>query len=121
MMAEPTRRPVWQFHGVLWRCVVHQKYDCGKCKKIVAMPTQPGEKGDQVYTSAPPTPYKSSPGYRAPLSAVGQHTDAGLACPKCGSTQFTAKRSVKGKLVAGVLAPKTQVKCVACGTMFKRG
>lgn len=27
----------------------------------------------------------------------------------------------KGKLMAGVLAPKTQVKCVACGMKFKLG
>lgn len=43
------------------------------------------------------------------------------ACPRCGGMQFTAKRSVKGKLAAGVLAPKTQVKCNSCGLMFKRG
>jgi hypothetical protein len=42
--------------------------------------------------------------------------------------QFTAKRSKKGKVigfttlgVGGLVAPKSQVKCVACGTMFKRG
>lgn len=56
-------------------------------------------------------------------------------CPKCGGTQFTAKRSKKGKgvgiaigavtlglgAVAVGLAPKSQVKCVTCGTMYKRG
>jgi len=49
-------------------------------------------------------------------------------CPKCGSQQFTAKRSKKGKtigvLTVGVgvmVAPKSQVKCVSCGTMYRRG
>jgi predicted RNA-binding Zn-ribbon protein involved in translation (DUF1610 family) len=67
-------------------------------------------------------------GRRKKLSAVGDRTDHGLACPKCGGTQFTAKRSKAGKTlgiatlgVGGLIAPKSQVKCVACGTMFKRG
>jgi hypothetical protein len=42
-------------------------------------------------------------------------------CPNCGGSQFTAKRSMKGKVAVGILAPKTQVRCVACGSMFKRG
>lgn len=60
-------------------------------------------------------------GLRQPISTAGKMGPAGLACPRCGSTQFTAKRSMKGKLAAGVLAPKTQVRCVACGAMYKRG
>jgi hypothetical protein len=70
------------------------------------------------------------------LSEVGSKTEAGLACPKCGSTQFKAKRSARGKLIGGTvgvatlgvlgpaaaaLAPKSQVRCVACGTTYKRG
>ena len=76
---------------------------------------------------AAPT-YTGSIGTRQKLSEVGHHSDGGLQCPSCGSTQFTAKRSMTGKLVGtatlgvgGLLAPKSQVKCVACGTMFKRG
>lgn len=42
-------------------------------------------------------------------------------CPRCGGTAFKAKRSVKGKVAGGLLAPKTQVKCTTCGLMFKRG
>jgi uncharacterized protein with PIN domain len=42
-------------------------------------------------------------------------------CPNCGGTEFTAKRSVKGKIGFGLLARKSQVRCVSCGTMFKRG
>jgi DNA-directed RNA polymerase subunit RPC12/RpoP len=65
--------------------------------------------------------YTGKRGDRAPLSVVGRKTDSGLKCPKCGGTQFKAKRSVAGKMAVGVLAPKTQVKCETCGTMFKRG
>lgn len=43
------------------------------------------------------------------------------ACPRCGSTQFTAKRSMKGKMAAGILATKTQVRCVGCGQTYRRG
>jgi uncharacterized protein with PIN domain len=42
-------------------------------------------------------------------------------CPRCGGAAFKAKRSKKGKVSAGLLAPKTQVKCTTCGTMYKRG
>lgn len=42
-------------------------------------------------------------------------------CPDCGGSQFTAKRSKKGKVLAAFAAPKSQVKCVTCGAMFKRG
>lgn len=63
-----------------------------------------------------------APGARKPLSKVGAKTATGeLACPKCGSTQFTAKRSMLGKVGFGLLAVKSQVRCVACGTMFRRG
>lgn len=64
---------------------------------------------------------------RKKISKAGA-TDDGVRCPKCGGQQFTAKRSKKGKLIGaatvgvGLLAaPKTQVKCVTCGAMFKRG
>lgn len=69
-----------------------------------------------------------SSGGRPKLSQVGRLTAGGLACPKCGGTQFTAKRSATGKVigfstlgVGGLIAPKSMVKCVTCGTMFKRG
>ena len=61
---------------------------------------------------------------RTRLGTVG---NAGLACPKCGGTQFKAKRSMKGQVIAvatiagALVTPKSQVKCVACGTMYKRG
>lgn len=57
------------------------------------------------------------------LSKAGDRGDDGtLRCPKCGSTQFKAKRSLKGKMLGGVLlAPKSRVKCEACGKQFKRG
>ena len=72
--------------------------------------------------------YKGQMGTRQPLSDVGAQVGGALTCPKCGGTQFTAKRSNTGKAVGfvtlgvgGLLAPKSQVKCVTCGTMFKRG
>jgi ssDNA-binding Zn-finger/Zn-ribbon topoisomerase 1 len=62
------------------------------------------------------------------ISEVGTQTAAGLQCPKCGGTQFKAKRSAFGKTVGAVialplaaLAPKTRVKCVTCGTTYHRG
>jgi uncharacterized C2H2 Zn-finger protein len=82
----------------------------------------------------PPPSGRGNPGYsgtmgeRKRLSAVADRSGGVLACPRCGSTQFTAKRSNKGKIGLGVvflpaalIAPKTQVKCVACGLKFKRG
>lgn len=67
-------------------------------------------------------------GSRRPISQVGDRTAGGLACPRCGGSQFTAKRSNTGKVigfttlgVGGLIAPKSQVKCVTCGAMFKRG
>lgn len=41
-------------------------------------------------------------------------------CPRCGSTAFTAKRSMTGKVMLGVLAPKTQVRCIGCKTTYAR-
>jgi hypothetical protein len=65
---------------------------------------------------------------RKRIGDVGNQTSGALACPQCGGQQFAAKRSKTGKTVGvvtlgvgAVLAPKTQVKCVTCGTMYKRG
>jgi DNA-directed RNA polymerase subunit RPC12/RpoP len=38
-----------------------------------------------------------------------------LVCTRCGGAQFVAKRSMGGKILFGVFAPKTRVKCVTCG------
>jgi uncharacterized C2H2 Zn-finger protein len=72
--------------------------------------------------------YSGRMGERRRLSAVGAKTEGGIACPRCGGTQFTAKRSNTGKAVGfatlgvgGLIAPKSQVKCVTCGMKFKRG
>jgi ribosomal protein S27AE len=69
-----------------------------------------------------------------PISEVGEHSAAGLACPKCGGTQFKAKR--RGLVKAAVAptfvvpfvgaaafaaAPKSRVKCVTCGNEYQRG
>jgi hypothetical protein len=67
------------------------------------------------------SPYTGRFGRREELTAVGTRGERGVACPRCGASQFTAKRSMAGKTGFGVLAPKTMVRCVACGLMFKRG
>lgn len=43
-----------------------------------------------------------------------------VLCPKCGAKSFSQKRSVKGKVMAGFMAPK-RLKCNGCGEMLKRG
>jgi DNA-directed RNA polymerase subunit RPC12/RpoP len=127
---EPTApasvEPRFQWNGLAWKCSAHNKFVCTKCQKEFGFPRRPpspGEPKTWPYEASDreKAAYTGTVGTRQRLSAVGQQGAGGLACPKCGSTQFTAKRSITGKLVAGVLAPKTQVKCVACGTMFKRG
>ena len=61
-------------------------------------------------------------GFREPISSASHRPgNTAGACPRCGGTQFTAKRSIKGKVMVGVLAPKTQVKCEPFGAMYKGG
>jgi uncharacterized Zn finger protein len=43
-----------------------------------------------------------------------------VRCPKCGATSFVNKRSIKGKVMGGLMAPK-RLKCNGCGTMLKAG
>ena len=46
--------------------------------------------------------------------------EGNVRCPVCGAIDsFTVKRTGKGKLVAGLLAPKL-LKCNGCGTNLKR-
>ena len=107
--------PMWPYGGWLWKCVAHGKLKFSKCHRVSPVPTDPGVKGEIRYVNGHGPQYAGRMGSRNNLSVAGTYTGAGLACPGCGSTQFTAKRSNKGKMMAGVLAPKTQVKCVACG------
>jgi hypothetical protein len=112
--------PVWKYVGSAWRCIAHDKTMCTLCHRNVHKPGRKGDHQGQVW----PTTEFTTGGPRQKLSSVGVRTESGLACPNCGGMQFTAKRSVKGKLLApawGLTAPKSQVRCVACGTMFKRG
>lgn len=46
--------------------------------------------------------------------------DGTVRCPKCGASDFTDKRTVKGKLMGGLLAPK-RLQCRGCGTSLKKG
>lgn len=71
----------------------------------------------------------------APISKVADRSSGTLACPKCGGTQFKAKRSTKSRagivagsavtlgvgLVAAAATKQTRVKCVTCGTEYQRG
>ena len=42
-------------------------------------------------------------------------------CTKCGGSQFKVKRSRDHKIAMGVLAPKTPLRCITCGTEYRRG
>lgn len=55
------------------------------------------------------------------ISKVGVKGQAGLGCPKCGGTQWKAKRSAGGKVALGLLASKTRVRCETCGAQYVRG
>jgi hypothetical protein len=126
-------KPVWKFASgnaftQAWKCITHGKTICTTCSKLAKRPTGNAKPGQIFPDPAKPPVYTGKIGTREQISAVGAKTDAGLACPKCGGSQFTAKRSKKGKVigfatigVGGLVAPKSQVKCVTCGTMFKRG
>jgi hypothetical protein len=104
---------VWDDSQTVLRCVAHGKRICTKCAKL--------QKPSDVLKARKD---------RQPESGRQTFSDVAVdgACPKCGGTQFTAKRSKKGKVGLGVVAlpliafaPKSQVKCVTCGTTFKRG
>ena len=61
---------------------------------------------------------------RSKISDVGVKTPAGLACPKCGGTQFKAGRKASTKVafgVASLLGEAQHVRCVTCGTRYMRG
>lgn len=129
--------PVWQTAGLGWKCLEHSKYFCRPCMQVTTPPTRVG--GFQEGTLFPDdrgrpyvpdrrlfepsdqrSAYEGRRLHRKPLRDVASSVDGVLACSRCGGTSFTAKRSAKGKLLAGVLAPKTRVKCVTCGLMFLR-
>jgi hypothetical protein len=63
-------------------------------------------------------------GDRIPTSASELvQPDGSIKCAKCGSTQFTTKRSTARKVMFGVgslLASANEVQCVACGTKYDR-
>lgn len=73
---------------------------------------------------------------RQPISQVGTpSTGGGLACPKCGGTQFKARRSKGARAGIGVVSvaslglgaaslavkKKNRVQCVTCGNIYQRG
>jgi hypothetical protein len=135
------RRPVqrvvprYRWIGIGWKCIEHNNVFCTSCPEKYGRPPRRGPKMGEakVYPYEAPevakAAYTGAIGSRERLTAVGRHTPEGiLSCPRCGGTQFTAKRSNTGKVVGfttlgvgGLIAPKSQVKCVACGLKFKRG
>jgi transposase-like protein len=56
-----------------------------------------------------------------PVKKVKADTTGTMRCPKCGSTQFVGKKTVKGKLAGGFIFAPQRLKCVACGTTLKSG
>jgi hypothetical protein len=62
-----------------------------------------------------------------PISRVGVKNSGrgtGLACPKCGGTQFKVGRKTSTKLLLGfasLLGQAKWVRCVTCGEQFRRG
>ena len=108
---------------------------CPPCGQVPQAATKARpKKGDEYPSEKFPKPrptnaYSGKMGSRQKLTEVADSTSDGTPqCPRCGGSQFTAKRSNKGKVVgigtlgvAGLIAPKSQLKCVACGMKFKRG
>jgi hypothetical protein len=126
--------PRYKWNGFLWKCIAHNKAVCASCRReFGAPPSRKPRLGEPKlypfrFSDQERAGYSGAMGARQRLSAVGSTVPGGIACPKCGGTQFTAKRSNTSKAlgfatvgVGALLAPKSQVKCVACGTMFKRG
>ncbi len=102
--------PIWCYGaGRHWQCTAHGRRGCPECKGKASPPALRPRKG-QTSNGTPV------------LSAAGAHTATGeLCCPQCGGTSFTARRAVGAYIAVGLLAPKSQVKCVTCGKVFKRG
>ena len=54
------------------------------------------------------------------MKATRVDQDGSVHCPNCNGTSFAMKRSVKGKITAGIAAPK-RVHCMGCGANLKPG
>ena len=109
----------WTLSRGAWVCLEHGRSDCTTCTgKTEPVPSRPATHTDSRIASGSTR--------NQPISQAGRKTEAGLACPECGGTQFKAKRSGKAKLGAVALTPLVlakagQVKCVTCGAIYKRG
>lgn len=62
----------------------------------------------------------------AKISQAGVHGEggAGLACPVCGGSEFKVGRKTSTKLLFGaasLLGQARYVRCVTCGTRYRRG
>jgi hypothetical protein len=115
---EGADRSVWVPSGPDFVCVAHDMMRCSTCQAI-----QPNPRAPRSVLSRYLVPPKNHAAQKPHRQTFTQASTDG-ACPKCGGTQFTAKRAKKGFVLVGVgalAAPKSQLKCVTCGTMFKRG
>jgi rRNA maturation protein Nop10 len=89
-------QPAWhrEAEGGRWRCAEHNEPNCELCldgssppwhdepSSLPGLGPMAGKKLDSGYTGRT--------GSRKKLSNVGNRTEYGLQCPKCGGTQFTA-------------------------------
>jgi hypothetical protein len=78
----------------------------------------PGLDSSKGRTAKVPARGASPPPRKKTASSLGG------VCPKCGSTQFKAVRSLGRKAALGfasLLTSANQVECVMCGAKFKRG
>jgi hypothetical protein len=65
-------------------------------------------------------PYQDvAPAYCVCMKKTQVDEQGTVRCPKCGASAFAQKRSVKGKIALGLLAPK-RTKCLGCGSMLKQ-
>ncbi len=117
---------MWVKDGALtYRCTAHGIKMCPVCKQVMTPQDQFRLDHGRPVRHVPA--YSDSLGQRQQLSQAGVHTEQGIRCPNCGGTSFSQKRSKKGKslwVVAAplvLIAPKSQIRCDTCGTMFKRG
>lgn len=127
----------WSDGKWCWLCIAHRRISCPDCPDRPAVVPEDNRKPIPIAppavarrTVAAPKQYTGRTAAAKAFNPLSDPTDGRKkftsvsksgACPRCGGTNFKAKRSVKGKVAAGLLAPKTQVKCTSCGLMFKRG
>jgi hypothetical protein len=111
--------------GQQWTVHTAQGRSCA-----VAVCGQPAEPGGVYCASHGPRARQPVRATRVrKLSKASVHDTTGVPhCPKCGGTQFKARRSNTKRFVGAatigvgtVLTSRSQVQCVTCGAKFRRG